>query len=116
MESNAKALDGKYLFIDLPNQQLNDREITVILYNLTGCFYSFAAATDMKWGENGEEKTSNLEFYQLMPDSEDGGFFDWYCDVRTYHQFFDRKEDAVLHFINYWFQWKYANLGKKISK
>src|SRR4051794_35930451 len=121
MNVNQDSTEKKYLFIDLHNENLAEKEISIILYNITGSLYTFAGSSSMRWGANGEVlKSENTSFrngfYQLMPERGDDGFFDWYCDIRSEQQFFKSKETCVLHFINYWYQWKYQNEGDNISK
>lgn len=99
---------------ELANKKLNDHEITALLFNLTDCIYTFASSSDMRWGKDGKVKHMDKShpdgFYQLMPDSLDDGFFDWYCYNREDQQFFETKENATLHFIYYWMKWN--NAGK----
>jgi hypothetical protein len=99
----------KILFVDLNDQQINDREMTTLLYSLTGHIYSFAVTSSMRWGKDGvilHSTNSHPDgFYQLMPDPIDDGFFDWYCYYRDDRQFFEAKENAVLHFIYFWQKW-----------
>lgn len=50
-------------------------------------------------------------FYQLMPNTIDDGFFDWYCYVQPNNQFFRTKEMCILYFIKYWTEW--SRKGKR---
>ncbi|CAN5721498.1 hypothetical protein BH10BAC2_BH10BAC2_17890 [soil metagenome] len=84
----------------------NEDDFTNYLFDITGLDYSFAVSSDRMWGNKKEKGT----FYQLMPDSIDNGFFDWYCDRCPYHQFFKLKTEAVLRFMKYWWEW--GNLKK----
>ena len=96
---------------DLENQKLSDTELLILIFNLTGRKYTFANGSHMRWG-TGKVKQAVGEnpdgFFQLMPEGSDGGFFDWYCDVRTDHQFFKSRQKATLQFIYYWLEWKKA--------
>ena len=97
-------------FADFNNQQVSGKELMTLLYNLTGYIYTFATVSSMRWGQNGttiQMSATNPEgFFQLMPDSTDAGFFDWYCYNRPEQQFFESKNNAVLHFIYFWQKWK----------
>lgn len=96
-------------FPELKWEQLEPDDITRMLFHLTGTVYTFAVASDARWGEGGEIKNmigKNHEgFFQLMPHTLDDGFFDWYCEKREEYQFFETKENAALHFIYYWMKW-----------
>ncbi len=80
----------------------NEDDYTNYLLDITGYEYLFAVASVRMWGNKEERGT----FYQLMPDSLDDGFFDWYCDKCPYYQFFKLKTEATLRFIKYWLEWK----------
>jgi hypothetical protein len=101
-------------FIELLNHDLSEQDITRILHAVTGHIYTFATASDMRWGKNDTVEHKGEEFpngfYQLMPDAMDDGFFDWYCYHRDEQQFFASPETAALHFIYYWTQWN--RMGK----
>jgi hypothetical protein len=101
-------------FPDFKSPNPSERELTTLLYNLTGHVYVFATSSSMRWGKDGEiEKMGEANpngFYQLMPDTLDDGFFDWYCDERSEQQFFPSIEPATLQFIHYWMKWN--ALGK----
>jgi hypothetical protein len=73
------------------------------LQQITRVNYTFAMASQRKWGANGPIEYG--QFYQIMPDGIDTGFFDWYCIDRPYYQFFTSMEAAVLHFVYYWHVW-----------
>jgi hypothetical protein len=68
----------------------------------------------MRWGKVDKfESMGDVfpdAFYQLMPDTMDDGFFDWYCHHRDDQQFFASSETCALHFIYYWMQWN--KMGK----
>lgn len=118
MTANQATQPERFYFQDLPNEKLSDKELIAILFNLTGQVYTFATASDMRWGANGEVLDNGKPgyekgFYQLMPASLDDGFFDWYCLKREEYQFFKTREGCTLHFINYWFQWKRQNSVEK---
>jgi hypothetical protein len=86
--------------------QLNDYELMELLYRVTGNVYSFATAQGRYLGSE-EQFTREGTTYQLMPETTDNGFFDWYCDKRPYNQFFPSKNDCVLNFLKYWHIWKH---------
>lgn len=97
-------------FGDINSHHLTEKDITNLLYRQTGCIYTFATSSELRWGKDGEimrinEKNPN-GFFQLMPHAMDDGFFDWYCNHREHFQFFISKESATLHFIHYWLKWK----------
>jgi hypothetical protein len=80
-----------------------DAQLTPYLYLITGYRYSMAICLGRSWGETEED---DGEFYQIMPDEEDGGFFDWYCQHRTDYQFFKTLNAAVVHFVFFWHLWQ----------
>ena len=80
------------------------REVLRYLHLITTNKYGVAASSQRKWGSEESEVESGT-FYQIMPDDEDGGFFDWYCDTRPYNQFFTSIDAAVIHFVLYWHIW-----------
>lgn len=85
----------------------------MLLFNITGQLYSFAVGSAMRWVRNAKVQHSPDHedgYFQLMPDTHDDGFFDWYCANRENEQFFEKKEHAALHFIYYWMEWE--KLGK----
>jgi hypothetical protein len=101
--------------LELPKQDLTQKDITGILYNLTGFVYTFASSSTMRWGKNGrieqmDDNTFPEGFVQLMPKTTDDGFFDWYGYHRGEQQFFGFKETCALHFINFWLKW--VELGR----
>jgi hypothetical protein len=85
----------------------NNQNAIQYIHFFTNQFYSFAVASERVWSEieNVEHMATGLPFYQLMPDTIDDGFFDWYCYVRPNNQFFKTKEMCVLYFIKYWTEW-----------
>lgn len=102
-------------FPDLVNHDLTEDDITRILHTVTGYIYTFATASVMRWGKKGrieEMDTTTFPdgFWQLMPDTIDDGFFDWYCEHRVDQQFFASPQTAALHFIYYWMQWDRSRL------
>jgi hypothetical protein len=100
----------KHQFTNLSNQKPSDDELLILLENLIGYKYTFSNASHMRWGVKGkihEANDNNPEgFYQIMPENEDGGFFNWYCEERLDYQFFKSTNRAVLHFIFYWTLWR----------
>jgi len=95
-------------FPDLKDQKLSTKEYVLLLANLTGYQYTFASAANLRWGKDGKVKTAEegKSFTQIMPETSDDGFFDWYCDRREDYQFFKSKSRATLQFIYYWTEWK----------
>lgn len=85
-----------------------EQNVREYLHFFTNHSYSFATASDRIWSddENVENMVDDHPFYQLMPDTIDDGFFDWYCYVRPNNQFFRTKEMCILYFIKYWTEWK----------
>ena len=97
--------------LELLKQELSEKDMMVLLFNLTGHLYTFAVGSDLRWGNSDEIVNSSPErnpegFYQLMPKTIDDGFFDWYCYNREDYQFFETQENCVLHFIFYWSKWE----------
>ena len=84
----------------------NDDDVANFTRAMTGHPYSFALADHRKWGE--KSKIERGEFYQLMPDRPDDGFFNWYCDTRPFNQFFKTKEMCLIHFLKYHHDWEEA--------
>jgi hypothetical protein len=82
------------------------------LYFFTGQKYCFAESSSRVWtnSEIVEQMECNKPFYQLMPETLDDGFFDWYCFNRPDNQFFKTREMCVLYFIKYWTDW--VRIGK----
>jgi hypothetical protein len=94
----------------MKTESLPEIQIIILLRTITKNEYSFSSSSVRIWGHDlAEKETPDTGFYQLMPDSIDDGFFDWYCDVHPYHQFFETKDAALINFIYYWFQWKESN-------
>jgi hypothetical protein len=97
-------------YYELENQTLTEGDLERILQDITGYIYVFATASCMRWTERGEIKYTDTEhpegFFQLMPDTNDEGFFNWYCSVRPEHQFHPTRQGATLHFLYYHHQWK----------
>lgn len=98
----------------IATETIAEKQISAILYNVTGQLYTFAVASMMRWGAGGKISHINDRnpngFYQIMPHKTDDEFFNWYCWKREDYQFFQTKEAAALHFIYYWTQW--SGLGK----
>lgn len=85
---------------------LTDLEYSQLIWQITKCKYSFAI-TEGRWLGSADKFTRKGECYQLMPDTINGqAFFDWYCDKRPYNQFYPLKQDCVLQFLKYWYEWK----------
>ncbi len=100
----------------------NSRSAANFLREVTGHNYVFAVASSQAWGllptiEEEEEETEqyeekqprpnvrNVTCYQLMPDTVDDGFFDWYCYERDYYQFFQSREMCAAYFLKFWIIW-----------
>lgn len=85
----------------------NQKNVLIYTKLITGHAYSFAITSARMWGKSDVEHTNIAEepFYQLMPHHLDDGFFDWYCYVREYYQFFKTKEMCIIHFVFYWDLW-----------
>jgi hypothetical protein len=82
-----------------------DVDVTIYLLEITGFPYSFAQASSRKWGSE-EAEIEHGDFYQLMPDSLDDGFFDWYCETSPYMQFYTTWEECTLIFVYQWMKWR----------
>lgn len=80
-----------------------DNNYLDILHSITGVKYTFAQASNRRWGAKG--KIIDGVFYQLMPEKTADPFFYWYCDKRTEYQFFKSKANCVIYFLKYWFEW-----------
>ncbi|GAB4024075.1 hypothetical protein [Spirosoma koreense] len=93
----------------LSTEELTDRQVEIYLAGLTGYSYTIAQSSQRKWGD-ANSKIDEGNFYQITPDVEDDGFFDWYCEVRPYNQFFKTVENALIHFAFY------RNLWEKTEK
>ncbi len=85
------------------NEFNNKQALQKYMKSITGYSYSFATSSITSPEEI--HKTSNKLYYQLMPDGEDNGFFEWYCEKRITHQFFETREDCVIQFLKYWELW-----------
>jgi hypothetical protein len=74
----------------------------------TGSHYCFASSTtrSINNANNIEQKNDGTFFYQIMPDSIDNGFFDWYILEKKHNQFFETKEEAFIQFMKFWNAWK----------
>ena len=79
----------------------SDEDFNNYLYVITGFSYSFSVTSSRKW-DNDEQYGV---FYQVKPQQQDDGFFDWYCYKIPDKQFFRTKTEAVLRFIMQWLQW-----------
>ena len=86
----------------------NPVDVIEYLHFITNKLYSFAVGSHRIWGNPDQVFEASIDepFYQLMPDAEDDGFFDWYCEVRPHYQFFKTKEMCILYFVKYWTEWK----------
>jgi hypothetical protein len=84
----------------------NDQDAIDYLHFATGNRYVFAVSNSRIWSDRKRSQPATENpFYQIMPVTEDDGFFDWYCSSRPDNQFFLTKEMCVLYFIRYWLQW-----------
>ncbi len=89
-------------------EEIDDsKQVMLCLGIITGHKYIVATASSRMWGK--KSKVVQGIFYQIMPDTMDDGFFDWYCDMRSHHQFFKTVEVAVIHFTVFWHIWKAEN-------
>lgn len=88
--------------MELKNEYLNEKEARAYLKQFTGCDYVFAQGAHRKWGKSNDvELESNAPYFQIMPDTFDDGFFDWYVSERSGRQFFELRETCIIHFLNY---------------
>ncbi|WP_461054173.1 hypothetical protein [Spirosoma arcticum] len=83
----------------------DERQVLMYLGLITGHKYVIATGSGRKWGSE-DSRVEHGTFYQIMPDSDDDGFFDWYCEHRMHNQFFKSIDTAVLHFVFYHHIWK----------
>lgn len=81
--------------------EFNDYDLMQLVLRVTGQLYTFAVADGAFCGFKGVDTV-----YQLMPHTDDDGFFDWYCLERVDDQFFETKQDCALNFLKYWHIWK----------
>ncbi|TYP73662.1 hypothetical protein [Aquimarina intermedia] len=92
--------------MELENEYLNEKEARIFLKQFTGHNYVFAQGAHRKWGKSEhtplEEKTP---YFQIMPDTVDDGFFNWYVIERSGKQFFELRETCIIHFLNYRIIW-----------
>ena len=88
-----------------PEKFENENQVTPYLRLITGFRYCPAKVSFRRWGST-ESEPEEGQFYQIVPDRVDNGFFDWYCGNRPYHQHFRTVEMAVLYFVFYWHIWK----------
>lgn len=83
----------------------DENQVTPYLRIVTGYRYNVEITSHRRWGSN-ESPLEAGQFFQIIPDKVDNGFFDWYCDNRPHQQNFNTVEMALLHFIFYWHIWK----------
>lgn len=82
----------------------DENQVIPYLRIVTGYRYNVEISAHRRWG--GIENTlESGQFFQIIPDKVDNGFFDWYCDNRPHHQYFHTVEMALLHFVFYWHVW-----------
>lgn len=88
--------------MNLENEYLDEKEARKYLKLFTGCDYVFAQGAHRKWGKSDKvQLESKSPYYQIMPDTFDDGFFDWYVSERSGRQFFELRETCIIHFLNY---------------
>lgn len=101
---------------ELPDQKVGNKELITLLFNLTGSHYTFENAPSMQWGKNGKIKEASdvnpKGFFRIVPEGNDGGFYEWYRSNRKDYQFFKSRSKAVLHFIFYWTKWRNTSEAK----
>ncbi|SFD91998.1 hypothetical protein [Spirosoma endophyticum] len=88
----------------MSSEGLTNHHVEFYLFTITGYLYDVAQAAARKWGDEASLVEHGI-FYQITPNTDDDGFFTWYCEVRPYHQFFKTVDSAVLHFVFYWTLW-----------
>lgn len=71
-------------------EKFTEQDLEILILNKVGSRYVFASAL-------GNDNT--VEF-QLMPDSLDDGFFNWYTGNYKDNQFYKTKYECSFHFIN----------------
>ncbi len=92
--------------MNLENEYLDENEAQKYLKLFTGFDYVFAQGAQRKWGKSDEVKLERKSpYYQIMPDTFDDGFFDWYVRERSGRQFFELRETCIIHFLNYRKKW-----------
>src|SRR5256886_7042874 len=82
----------------------NENQVVPYLRIVTSYRYCLVMSSHRKWGSE-DSLPEEGQFYQIVPDQVDNGFFDWYCDNRPFHQLFRTVEMALLHFVFYWHVW-----------
>ena|SRR4028118_487543 len=80
----------------------NENQVTPYLRMVTSYRYNLELSKHRI--TEGEPESGN--FFQIIPDRVDNGFFDWYCDNYPHKQLFKTVEMALLHFVFYWHVWK----------
>ena len=99
---------------DNPERFEDESQVTPYLRLVTGFRYCLEKISHRKWGD-ADQPSEEGNFYQIVPDRVDNGFFDWYCDNRPYHQAFRTVEMAVLYFVFYWHIWQKEKIAPKPS-
>jgi len=88
--------------MELQSEYLTEKEARNYLKLMTGCNYVFAQGAHRKWGKSKDaELESKSPYFQIMPDTLDDGFFDWYVSERSGFQFFEIRETCIVHFLHY---------------
>lgn len=85
----------------LENELLSRREAKMYLTSFTGFDYDFAMGSCRKWGSGDVVTEDNTSYFQIMPNTVDDGFFEWYVKKRPYRQFFESYETCIIHFLYY---------------
>src|SRR5688572_18615185 len=105
---------AKTIIMPQRTEEISEKDLLIHLKKVTGCDYIFAQTSERKMGPHGEvEKPKGAgRFIQLMPKTQDKGFFDWYCNEREWFQFFTTMEKATLFFLIYYKKWEEMNNAK----
>jgi hypothetical protein len=108
-------MSEKISFPELTRHDLDEKELALILFRITGQAYVFAQSSTMRWGENGKVEHQDATifpegFCQIMPLKHESEFDYWYGYVRSEYQFFVSPQTATLQLIYYWMKWN--ELGK----
>lgn len=84
----------------------SDKQISHFLFDITSDWYQFASADSNHIDQADSENVPiDNTTYQLLPNNASDPFFDWYCRVRMYHQFFANKTACLQCFLKYYILW-----------
>ncbi len=92
MDAAVKSKFEQILALDHQVEKLEDaQQVTPYLRYVTGYRYRLERSNHRRWG-NAESPLEEGDFYQILPDQVDNGFYDWYCNNRPNHQWYRTPE------------------------